>query len=116
MSEQYDPLDLRAQDRGRREKQEREKTARLIEADDIRWLMGSRRGRRIVWGVLERTGLFRSSFTGNSETFFREGERNIGLALMAQIHTHCPESYATMVKEQQNGDTNDNRNAEHGNN
>jgi hypothetical protein len=101
MTDHYDPLDLAGQAKGRRDKQEREKVAALVAAEDIRWLMGSRRGRRLVWGILERTGIFRSSFTGNSETFFREGERNVGLSLMAQIHTHCPESYATMVKEQQ---------------
>jgi hypothetical protein len=76
--------------------------------DDIKWLMGSRRGRRIVWRLLERTGVFRSSFTGNSETFFREGMRNVGLMLMAQINEACPEQYTQMVQEQRE---NANRNA-----
>ena len=53
-----------------------------------------------MWRLLERTGVFRTSFTGNSETFFREGQRNVGLMLMAQIHEVCPDQYALMLKEQ----------------
>lgn len=75
------------------------KLARQIEADDIKWLMSSRQGRRVVWRLLEKAGVYRTSFTGNSETFFREGQRNLGLFIVAEIHAHCPESYALMLTE-----------------
>jgi hypothetical protein len=96
----YDPTDLRGQERAKAESDERTKLAIGQEQDDFKWLMGSKRGRRIVWRLLERTGVFRTSFTGNSETFFREGQRNVGLMLMAQIHEVCPDQYAVMLKEQ----------------
>lgn len=96
----FDPLDLRGQDRAKEQSDERTKMAIDQEKDDFKWLMGSKRGRRIVWRLLERTGVYRSSFTGNSETFFREGQRNVGLMLMAQIHEVCPDQYALMLKEQ----------------
>ena len=52
-----------------------------------------------MWRWLSRTGVFKSSFTGNSETFFREGMRNIGIMLMDEIHSHCPDLYtARMTK------------------
>ena len=57
--------------------------------------------------LLERTGVFRSSFTGNSETFFLEGQRNVGLMLMAQIHDACPEKYTAMLEEQKHDAGND---------
>lgn len=96
----FDPLDLRGQERAKAEADERAKLSVDQEKTDLVWLMGSKRGRRIVWRLLERTGVYRSSFTGNSETFFREGQRNVGLWLMAQIHEVCPDQYALMLKEQ----------------
>lgn len=102
----YDPLDLRGQERLKEQSEETRKLAIDQEKMDMQWLMGSKRGRRIMWRLLERTGVYRSSFTGNSETFFREGQRNVGLMLMAQIHEVCPDQYAVMLKEQQNVRTN----------
>lgn len=108
MSQNHDPFDLRSQERASKEQDEKTRLARQGELDDLKWLMSNRRGRRIVWRLLERTGIFRSSFTGNSETFFREGMRNVGLMLMAQINEVCPEQYTLMVQEQRE---NANRNA-----
>lgn len=103
----FDPLDLRGQERAKEESDERNRLTVEQERDDMKWLMGSKRGRRIVWRLLERTGVYRSSFTGNSETFFREGQRNVGLMLMAQIHEVCPDQYALMLKEQRDVGRND---------
>jgi len=96
----FDPLDLRGQERAKEQSDERNKQAAEQEREDFKWLMGSKRGRRIVWRLLERTGVYRSSFTGNSETFFREGQRNVGLMLMALINESSPDQYALMLKEQ----------------
>ena len=97
-----DPTDLRGQERSKEERARLEKHARQEEREDVKWLMKYRQGRRIVWRLLELTGVFRSSFTGNNETFFREGMRNIGLMLLAQINEACPEHYTTMVQEHRN--------------
>jgi len=105
MTRRHDPTDTAAQEQQRTEKSEARKREKTQEAEDFKWLMKDKRGRRFVWGQLERTGVYRSSFTGNSETFFREGERNIGLMLMAMIHEHSPEAYHLMLKER---GTNDN--------
>lgn len=78
---------------------EREKRGRELELDDVRALMRNRPGRRFMWRVLDACGVFRSSFTGDNATFFNEGQRNIGLLLMADINEACPELYATMLAE-----------------
>lgn len=62
-------------------------------------VMGTREGREWMWDILSTTGMYRSSFTGNSETFFREGERNIGLKLTAELTRDCIEEYTLMQKE-----------------
>jgi hypothetical protein len=99
-----DPLDIQAQERARLDREEKHRLTSRQEADDFKWLMSDKRGRRIVWGLLEKTGLYRTSFTGNSETFFREGARNIGLNYMALINEYCADKYNLMVSEQREHD------------
>lgn len=65
----------------------------------LKMVMSSVEGREFIWMLLDRCGIFRSSFTGNSETFFREGERNIGLYLTAQLNRECVTEYASMQRE-----------------
>lgn len=83
------------------EMRRRAKDARKREAADFLEIMGTAAGRRFVWRLLSQAGVFHSSFTGNSETFFREGKRAIGLWVMSEIDALCPESYALMVRENQ---------------
>jgi hypothetical protein len=95
-----DPLDLRGQERRREDIENQRKLERDIEKADFAWLMSDKRGRRFMWRMLEFTGLYRSSFTGNNETFFKEGARNVGLRLISDIHEFAPESYTQMLDEQ----------------
>lgn len=103
----YDPTDIRGQERAQADTDLRRRLAKDTEQADFRWLMSSKRGRRIVWRLLERAGVYRLSFNTDAMAMaFAEGNRNEGLRLMALIHTLCPELYAVMVKEQNH----DNRN------
>lgn len=70
--------------------------------DDIKALMQIPAFRRFVWWLLESSHIFGTSFTGNSETFFREGERNIGLKVFLRVQEHDPEGYLVMSKENSN--------------
>lgn len=54
-----------------------------------------------MWRYLGKCGLYKSSFTGNSTTFFNEGMRNIGLQMLADITEADADSYAKMAKENQ---------------
>lgn len=76
------------------------KLARQVEANDIKWLMGNKQGRRIVWRLLARAGVYRMTFAGvDAQTNFNEGARSNGLALLADINAHAPEAYALMAAE-----------------
>ena len=105
----YDPLDLRGQERDKAERELRERLERQSEESDIKWLMSSKRGRRIVWRQLDHAGVFRSSFNTNAMSMaFAEGGRNQGLRLLAMVHSLCSEQYPAMMKEQATHDgTND---------
>ena len=71
--------DLRVQDKARRmDDQERRE---LLAA--VKDLLAEEKGKRLVWWILEQAHVFQNSFTGNSHTFFLEGERNVGLKLFA---------------------------------
>ena len=71
--------DLRARDKARK-MDEQERLELLAAARD---LLHEDKGRRFVWWLLEQTHVFQGSFTGNSTTFFLEGERNVGLKVFA---------------------------------
>lgn len=100
----YDPTDLRGQERDREEQESRERLAREIEIQDWKWLMSSKRGRRIIWRLLEFAGLFQVPPVENAlKMSFFEGNRNYGVRIFGAITLHCFELYPVMVREQING-------------
>lgn len=81
---------------------EAKRTAKEVDAlraDGLRHLLGNEGSRAWLFSVLERCGVFTTSFTGNSETFFREGQRNIGLFIIAELMRTNPTAYARMLEE-----------------
>lgn len=101
----HDPTDLRGQQEDKREAEAQERVARETEIADLKWLMSSPRGRRIMWRLLEMSGPFRMSFDTNAMRMaFNEGNRNLGNRLFHEVMTLCPELYPVMAKEQQDGD------------
>jgi hypothetical protein len=95
-----DPLDTEANDAARLARTEMSKLAERAEAQDLQWLMSSKRGRRIVNRLLQNAGVFRLSFHTNAlQMSFNEGNRNTGLMLLAAITEHSPERYAEMIEE-----------------
>ncbi|ABN42244.1 gp39 [Sodalis phage phiSG1] len=75
---------------------------RQRQIDDVKQVMSSESGRRFVWRLLEQAGVFRTSFTGETNsTMFREGNRNAGLALFNEVFGLCPALYLKMAAEAQ---------------
>lgn len=69
--------------------------------EDIKWLMSSPRGRRLVWWLLDITGVYRTSFSSQrGGTDFNEGGRNTGLKLLAKVQEHCLDKFVEMLREQ----------------
>lgn len=101
MTEQPEnPFDLDAQEQAADDIARNARALARTEADDIKWLMGGKRGRRVMWLLLDRAGVFRSSFSSDPLVMaLNEGHRNIGLTYLGQVMEHAPGSYATMVEE-----------------
>lgn len=77
---------------------------RMRQSDqDLRWLMEQPQGRRWVWWMLERCGVYRCTFnpaTPNALTLaFSEGGRNVGLGLLHEVQRLAPEHTAMMIAE-----------------
>lgn len=104
MNSSFDPLDTQGQERAKEERESEAKLERESEAVDFKWLMGSQKGRRIVWRLLEQAGVFRLSFNTNAMSMaFNEGGRNYGNRILALVNQVCPELYPVMLREHVNG-------------
>lgn len=96
----YDPAERADKERSADDGDSQQYGDARAEVDDIKWLMSNRRGRRIAFRWLERSGLWRLSFNTNALAMaFNEGERNAGLRLQDLLVTHSPERYAEMLQE-----------------
>src|SRR3569623_1208740 len=96
---QHDPFDLSSQDAQQADAKQQRQLASQSEADDMKWLMSSKRGRRINRRLLDRAGVFQLSFNSNALTMtFNEWLLNVVLALLANITELCPTRYAEMLE------------------
>lgn len=108
MTKEFDPTDIRSQERAKADREVRDRLTRETEEADLKWLMSNKRGRRIVWRLLDQSGVFRLSFNPNAmQMAFAEGNRNFGNRTLALIHSLCPEQYPTMVKENSTNERSD---------
>lgn len=89
-----DPIKVRAR--------KKELSARQVRLDNVlAALMERREGREFIWALLERCRIYEVSFSSDAPLMaFREGHRNVGLQLVADVMRVSPEDYLTMAKEQ----------------
>lgn len=75
-----------------------EELKREQELDDLRALLKSGPGARFLARlVLDMCHLHATSFTGNSQTYLLEGERNIGLRVMADLREASPDFWPVLL-------------------
>ena len=70
--------------------------------NEVRQLLATAEGRRFLVRLIygnDGCDLEGKSFTGNSETFYREGRRAIGRELREQLAEHQPELWRTALLE-----------------
>lgn len=100
MTDEYLPIDLEAQAEMSAQEQEKAKQRKAQDAADWRFVLGDKRGRRVVWGLLEKAGVFKVSFSPEAlQMAFNEGGRNLGLGILAAISEHAPDALRKMQSE-----------------
>lgn len=82
--------------------EESRRLERAVEQSDIQWLMGTKQGRRLMWRLLAKAGVYRTSFVAPNamQVSFLEGRRGIGLEWLDEIMENCPEQFNAMMTEQ----------------
>lgn len=68
---------------------------------DLRFLLSTPQGKRFIWRALEQCSVFKGGFAAPDQLMFREGERNIGTWLLAQITEANPHALIEMMKERE---------------
>jgi hypothetical protein len=67
---------------------------------DVRAVMDTVQGRRFVWDLLEKTGMFNSRFIEKSLLmYWFAGRRDMGLEIFNELTTVCPDMFWKMQAE-----------------
>ena len=69
--------------------------------EDLAALLDTEVGRRVIFALIDETGAFDNSFTGNSGSFYKDGRKSVGLDLFHQVMSLDPERFPQMWKEHQ---------------
>lgn len=71
-----------------------------LRINDIKKVLSIPEGRRFIWEELKRTKVFAPSYSNNSnQTAFNEGERSIGIAILADVMEARPDAFYQMFTE-----------------
>lgn len=98
MSEEQDPLDLTGKLKKIDDHIERRK--RETKVYDLRKVLETPEGRRVIWRVMELAGIFHGSFNQNALTMaFNEGKRDVGLVFIGEINANMPQRLTQMQNE-----------------
>ena len=75
---------------------------------NVRQLLKTRQGKDVIWHILSLCNIYSDTFTGNSQTFYLEGRRSVGLQVLQLLEDADPLAYAELLleknKEQMNDD------------
>lgn len=66
--------------------------------NDISNIVQTESGRRLLWWLLSLTGVYLPSYTGNSDTYFNEGRRAVGLEIMHRLVSVAPGVFEDMIR------------------
>jgi len=89
-----------ASDEGQvKEAGKREKNAAKQLQLDMKSILATTSGRRILWHYLSFCRIFESIYAEGSHIYFNEGVRNVGLKILADINSADEKAFTTMMTE-----------------
>jgi hypothetical protein len=68
---------------------------------NIREVLKTRQGKDVLWHILGMCNIYGDVFTGNSQTFYLEGKRAVGLEILQLLEEADPTAYAKLLLDQQ---------------
>lgn len=95
------PLVKNASDEGQiRNAQQKEKLVFERKLNDLKFILSTEQGRRFIWDLLSRCGIFKESADASgSWTYYKEGRRSVGLSILTEVVEADPDSYLKMMKD-----------------
>lgn len=92
--------DIDLTDGAKKKEEEIVRLRRQRELNDIRTVVASAEGRRLLWKIIAESGVFRKSYRGeNNATNFNEGRRSVGNNLFNDLIEAKPEAFLQMQRE-----------------
>ena len=96
----HDPFDLRRDSEHEAEAKRQAAMSAKLAAEDLRSVMDTPSGRRVMWRLLEQTSVYRSTFNTNALAMaYAEGGRQVGLAVLQSIIDATPHRFFDMQTE-----------------
>lgn len=78
----------------------KEKSGRQRDLDDVYNILQTRGGRRFFYRLIQSAGIFQGGMSPSSDSaFYKEGSRNSGLMVLADLNEADPSSYNKMISE-----------------
>lgn len=84
-----------------RKKTEDEKQFNLLKLN-TREVLKLKAGKEIIWHILSMCGIYDDTFTGNSQSFYLEGKRAVGLEILQLLEDADPTFYPKLLLEKTN--------------
>lgn len=82
----------------RREKEAKIATAQRAQV--VHQIMSTVQGREWMWSKLAEARVFHQTFTGDAlQSAFNEGQRALGLSMLAEVMLSCPDQYIQAQRE-----------------
>lgn len=78
---------------------EKESLRREQELADLREILGTPAGKRVIWRFLAHCGTFESIWEPSAKIHYLSGKQDVGHFLMAEIVEAMPEALLEMMKE-----------------
>lgn len=81
---------------------ERRDPAELQAVADLQWVLGDRRGRRVLWRLIATADVWGRIRSPNPDIHYREGRRDVGIELMEWIDGADASMVPLMMQESRN--------------
>ncbi len=100
MADEHNPYDLDGNALKEKTRHEVELTSAAMWEADVRWLMGHRQGRRIVFKMMDEAKVFHTIFNANALLMAHSaGVKDLAFRFLDVINRRCPDLYTKMMQE-----------------
>jgi hypothetical protein len=87
-----------------KEAQNKYERERKVQIDDLRAVLSTPQGRRLLWRLMSECKVFGSIWDNSARIHYNAGRQDVGHFVLAEIVAASEDSYLEMIKENRKGD------------